>query len=79
MHAPVTTVWQPAGQVRRGFTHFELIIDLMAARVARIEEQGLRRPLASLDEEALPSVMRKCARMGAAGPAHGAVRAGRAR
>jgi A/G-specific adenine glycosylase len=79
MHAPVTTIWQPAGQVRHGFTHFELVIDLMAARVALIEEPGLRRPLASLGEEALPSVMRKCARMAAEGPPHGAVRAGRVR
>jgi A/G-specific adenine glycosylase len=78
-HAPRPAAWQVAGQVRHGFTHFELIIDLMAARVTLIEEPGLRRPLASLDEEALPSVMRKCARMAAGGSAHSAVRAGRAR
>jgi len=78
-HAPRAAAWQSAGQVRHGFTHFELIIDLMAARVTLIEEHGLRRPLAALSEEALPSVMRKCARMAAGGPPERAVRTGRAR
>ncbi len=65
-HAPVTAEWRPAGQVRHGFTHFELIIDLMAAQVDRIEADGFLLPLARLGDAALPSVMRKCVRMAAA-------------
>ena len=73
--APITADWREAGQVRHGFTHFELIIDLFAARVPRIAADGLLRPLirplASLGEEALPSVMRKCVRMAAPGTYNG--------
>jgi A/G-specific adenine glycosylase len=61
-HAPLAAAWRPVGQVRHGFTHFELSIDLLAARVGRITADGLIRPIALLVEEALPSVMRKCAR-----------------
>ena len=45
--APMDVRWQPAGQVRHGFTHFELTIDLFAARVARIEADGFQRPVGS--------------------------------
>jgi A/G-specific adenine glycosylase len=61
--APVPAAWRPAGQVRHGFTHFELVIDLFAAQVPAIEAPGFVRPVAALEDEALPSVMRKCARM----------------
>ena len=61
--APMHAEWQPAGQVRHGFTHFELTIDLFAARVERIEAAGFARPIDALAHEALPSVMRKCVRM----------------
>jgi A/G-specific adenine glycosylase len=61
--APMPAEWRPAGQVRHGFTHFELIIELYAASVTRISGTGLVRPTAALPEEALPSVMRKCVRM----------------
>jgi A/G-specific adenine glycosylase len=59
-HAPMVTDWQSAGQVQHGFTHFQLTIDLFAARVERIEGDGFIHPLARLNEVALPSVMRKC-------------------
>jgi A/G-specific adenine glycosylase len=62
-YAPMDVAWQAAGQVRHGFTHFELTIDLFAARVARIEAAGFHRPISALAQEALPSVMRKCVRM----------------
>jgi len=62
-YAPMPAEWRPAGQVRHGFTHFELTIDLLAARVARFEAAGFARPIAALAQEALPSVMRKCVRM----------------
>jgi A/G-specific adenine glycosylase len=61
--APMPAVWQPAGQVRHGFTHFELTIDLYAAHVPRIAAAGFQRAVAALDDEALPSLMRKCVRM----------------
>ncbi len=58
--APMPAEWRRAGQVRHGFTHFELRIELYVARVARLEADGFSRPIAALDAEALPSVMRKC-------------------
>jgi A/G-specific adenine glycosylase len=61
--APMPAAWQPAGQVRHGFTHFELAIDLYVAQVPRIAAAGFQRPVAALDDEALPSLMRKCVRM----------------
>jgi A/G-specific adenine glycosylase len=60
--APQAAEWRPAGQVRHGFTHFELIIDLFAAQVRAIVAPGFVRPVDALAEEALPSVMRKCVR-----------------
>jgi len=65
--APIVAEWRPAGQVRHGFTHFELIIELYAASVPCIRAAGLVRPIAALGQEALPSVMRKCVRMCAGG------------
>ncbi len=62
-HAPMDVAWRSAGQVRHGFTHFELTIDLFAARVTRIDADGFQRPIDALAHEALPSVMRKCVRM----------------
>ena len=61
--APMAAAWRTAGVVRHGFTHFTLDIALFAARVVRIAGEGFLRPVAALDEEALPSVMRKCVRM----------------
>jgi A/G-specific adenine glycosylase len=63
LHAPMCADWRPAGQVRHGFTHFELTIDLFAATVPRIEAAGLVCPVVALEDAALPSVMRKCVRM----------------
>jgi len=64
--APMPAAWRPAGQVRHGFTHFQLTIELLAARVTRIEAAGFARPINMLADEALPSVMRKCVRMASA-------------
>ena len=58
--APMPAAWRAAGQVRHGFTHFTLTIDLYAAAVPAITAPGALRPVAGLAEEALPSVMRKC-------------------
>ncbi len=62
-HAPMPASWQAAGQVRHGFTHFELNIGLFAARVECIDASGFACPVDALAGEALPSVMRKCVRM----------------
>ena len=59
-HAPMAAAWRPAGEVRHGFTHFQLHIALFAAVVERIEGEGFRHPLDALDAAALPSLMRKC-------------------
>jgi A/G-specific adenine glycosylase len=61
-HAPMPVDWKSVGQVRHGFTHFELTIDLFAAQVATIEGDGFVHPLTRLNDVALPSVMRKCVR-----------------
>jgi A/G-specific adenine glycosylase len=58
--APMPGPWRAAGQVRHVFTHFELLLDVYAARVPAIAAAGFLRPAAALDAEALPSVMRKC-------------------
>jgi A/G-specific adenine glycosylase len=63
--APMRAPWRPAGEVRHGFTHFELRLVLYAATVGRIEADGFLRPVPALGSEALPSVMRKCVRVAA--------------
>jgi len=64
--APMQLDWSAAGQVRHGFTHFELILDILAAHAPHIEPRdGFTHALHALDETALPSVMRKCVRMAA--------------
>jgi A/G-specific adenine glycosylase len=65
--APMAVKWRGAGQVRHGFTHFELIIDVLAAHVPLIDAEGFAHSLDALDDVALPSVMRKCVRMAAGG------------
>jgi A/G-specific adenine glycosylase len=61
--APMSAAWRPAGQVRHGFTHFALTIELFAARVDRVAADGFLHPVGRLDAAALPSVMRKCVAM----------------
>jgi A/G-specific adenine glycosylase len=65
--APMPVVWRGVGQVRHGFTHFELIIDVLASQVPRIEAEGFAHPLHALADAALPSVMWKCVRMAGGG------------
>ena len=64
-HAPMPADWRAAGEVRHGFTHFELRLAVFAAQVERIAAEGFLHPIAALDAEALPSVMRKCVRTAA--------------
>ncbi len=79
-HAPMPTLWRPAGEVRHGFTHFELRIALFAALVERIEGEGFLHPVEALQAAALPSVMRKCVAAVSSPPAElsrGLLRSGR--
>jgi A/G-specific adenine glycosylase len=66
--APMRAAWRQAGQVRHVFTHFELMLDVYAARVPAITAEGFLRPEAALEGEALPSVMRKCIAVAGAQP-----------
>jgi A/G-specific adenine glycosylase len=66
---PMPAAWRHAGQVRHVFTHFELRLDVFAARVERIEADGFLRQASALQAEALPSVMRKGVAVAAACPA----------
>jgi A/G-specific adenine glycosylase len=58
--APVSGTWRVAGEVRHGFTHFELRLRVLATEVVDIHAEGITAPITTLDEQALPSVMRKC-------------------
>ena len=62
-YAPMQAEWRPAGQVRHGFTHLALTIDLFAATVEKIDAVGLLHPIHRLEHAALPSLMRKCVQM----------------
>ena len=66
--APMHAAWRQAGQVHHVFTHFELQLDVYAARVPAITADGFLRPETALADEALPSVMRKCVAMAGALP-----------
>ncbi len=57
--APMPAAWQHVGQVRHGFTHFELHLEVFAASVPRIDAPGFLRPADALAPEALPTLMRK--------------------
>jgi A/G-specific adenine glycosylase len=62
--APMPAAWRRAGMALHGFTHFELQLDVYAAEVAAIDPTaGFLRPAGLLDDEALPTVMRKCVRV----------------
>ncbi len=59
-HAPMPAKWGRIGEIRHGFTHFELRISLFAAAVPAIVAEGHLQNATQLENEALPSVMRKC-------------------
>lgn len=58
--APMAASWRAVGQVVHVFTHFELRLEVYAARVEAIHADGFLHDAAGLAEAALPSVMRKC-------------------
>ena len=59
-YAPQPAGWRLAGHAVHGFTHFALTMDVYAARVERITAEGLLRDVDALEQEALPTVMRRC-------------------
>jgi A/G-specific adenine glycosylase len=63
-HAPIRARWRARGRVLHGFTHFDLVLDVVEGTAAdgRAAKGFWRRPEA-LAGEALPSVMRKVARL----------------
>jgi A/G-specific adenine glycosylase len=75
--APAQVHWWLAGSVRHGFTHFELRLDLFAARTQRLGLAGPQKdalfpyPLERLGDAPLPSVMQKCVRCITAGAESG--------
>ncbi len=62
-HAPMPAAWRRIGEVRHGFTHFELHLAVHAATVPAIAAPGFLIPAAQVEKEALPSVMMKCVRL----------------
>ncbi len=62
-HAPMRAAWRRVGEVRHGFTHFELHLAVHAATVPAIDAPGFLVPAAQVETEALPSVMMKCVRL----------------
>jgi A/G-specific adenine glycosylase len=62
-HAPAEAAWRHVGQIRHGFTHFELHLEIYVGRVQRIEAEGFLCPPDGLAAAALPSVMRKCVKL----------------
>jgi len=62
--APVPAAWKPlAGSVRHGFTHFDLELAVMTARVpAGAPVEGVWSAPERLHEHALPTLMKKVAR-----------------
>jgi len=60
--APLAAEWETLpGLVRHGFTHFDLELTVMAARVNGAQVEGLWCPLDQLGEHALPTLMKKVA------------------
>jgi A/G-specific adenine glycosylase len=58
--APLPARWRALpGQVRHIFTHIDLRLSLLAARVGQVPEEMVPAPLDRLGDYALPSVMRK--------------------
>ena len=58
--APQPAEWRHAGTATHGFTHFELRLEVMVARVEVISADGLLHAVERLGEAALPTAMRRC-------------------
>jgi A/G-specific adenine glycosylase len=61
-HAPMPDVaWRRAGEVMHVFTHFALTLIVLAGAAPVVTADGFLSPIDALADQALPSVMRKCA------------------
>lgn len=62
--APFKAVWKPVpGLVKHSFSHFHLTLSMMTARIGRNDlARGFWCAVDALDDQALPSVMRKLVR-----------------
>jgi A/G-specific adenine glycosylase len=59
-HAPFAADWQAAGVVSHVFTHFELRLSVFRATgIAEQPDSGWWEPIDNLDDQALPTVMKK--------------------
>ncbi len=59
-HAPFPTAWEAAGAVTHVFTHFELRLSVFRAKTAKVAiADGWWEPVANLEAQALPTVMKK--------------------
>lgn len=67
--APAKAAWRRLGTVRHGFTHAELEITVMRARVDRIRALGELVAARDLTQVGLPSLMLKCVRLAGLAPA----------
>ncbi len=58
---PFAALWEPCGTITHVFTHFELRLSIYRANVANENKtgNGWWEPLASLEAQALPTVMKK--------------------
>jgi A/G-specific adenine glycosylase len=58
--APQAASWRHIGVATHSFTHFELVMDVYAARVVRIGGEGLCYSIDRLSTAALPTAMARC-------------------
>ena len=58
--APQPADWREAGVAEHGFTHFQLTLQLFAARVDAVAAPGYLHPVTMLDTAGLPTAMRRC-------------------
>jgi len=64
--APAAADWQDAGEVRHVFTHFSLVLRVMAAAGDHVALRGAAVPFADFGRRDLPTVMRKAFDLAAA-------------
>ena len=60
-HAPFPSPWEPCGTIVHVFTHFELRLSVFRAHMVETTKaaQGWWEPVANLENQALPTVMKK--------------------
>lgn len=63
-NAPIDTEWTDVGHVRHTFTHFHLLLDVKVVQVN--DDIPVRGKFMQVDEQSLPTVMRKAFRHGMA-------------